>query len=106
MIVHNQNCDHLHDQAAGRLISDLTYSSYKTQRALRPDIGYEQWGKVYGPLIVEAMESRYLDELCSCKMCGEIYTLEDLSNRICRECREDDIADYRYEQRIDKELLK
>ncbi len=105
MIIHNQNCDHLHDQAADAILGDLTYSSYTAQRSLRPDIPYEQWGKVYGPLIVEAMEQRYRDELCACKMCGEFYDLADLSNRICCECREFDIEDYRYEQKVDGELL-
>lgn len=105
-IIHNQNCDHLHDQAAEKITDDLTYSSYTTQRALRPDIPYEQWGKIYGPLIVEAMEERYQDKFGSCKMCGEPHDLADLSNRVCCECREDDLADYRYEQKVDKELLK
>jgi|HubBroStandDraft_5_1064220.scaffolds.fasta_scaffold236968_2 hypothetical protein len=92
-----------------QIVDELTYTSYATQRDNSPEVIPERWGKIYGVEPAQLMEERYQAEqeekYGSCKMCGERHAYEDMSNRTCSECREPDLADYRYEQRIDRELM-
>lgn len=44
-----------------RIVSDLTYSSYKANRGYDPTITPERWKAVYGAS-VDAMEERYIRE--------------------------------------------
>ena len=96
-------------QIKSKLISELTYVSYATQRDLAPEISPERWGKIYGPESVEQMEERYQaeqeDKYGSCKICGERYAYADMSSHVCLECSQPDLADYRHEQQVDRELL-
>lgn len=96
------------------LILNLTYINYAHNRTISPDVTPERWGRIYGVQAVEEMEERYQrdlsahvePELHSCKMCGDLFDPADLSNRTCSDCMHGgDSADYKHEQRIDRELL-